>query len=353
MLDIHNQFTSLLTEHERQQILFDWNATERAYSYEQCLHQLFEAQVARTPHDDAVLFENSRLTYRELNACANQLAHYLQGLGVGPDVLVGVYMERSLEMIIGLLGILKAGGAYVPLDPTYPSERVGFMLEDMATVSPKSGVGASPCVRPRAGEQGISENGRTQGDAPTQVSQHKQLIVLAQPHLIGQLPEHNARVICFAIKNENNDGARLRFIDDGDEIVPTQETSNPLCMATSHNLAYVIYTSGSTGKPKGAMNTHRGICNRLLWMQDAYQLTSADAVLQKTPFSFDVSVWEFSGLCLQVLAWLSLVPKGTKIAPICSLLFSSNRSQRCISFLLCSRFFWKNQALKRAPVCAR
>jgi amino acid adenylation domain-containing protein len=311
MLDINKQSTSL-TEQERQQILFDWNATEQAYPYAQCLHQLFEDQVTRTPDEPAVLFDNLCLTYQELNDHANQLAHYLQRLGVGPDVLVGVYMERSLEMIIGLLGILKAGGAYVPLDPTYPSERVTFMLEDLATrlphEFPETRVGASPGVRPLPDEQSMLARGRTPDDAPT-----GQLIVLAQPHLIGQLPEHNAHVICLAIKNEGDAVGPLQFMDDGhDEICSLQETINPICQATANNLAYVIYTSGSTGKPKGAMNTHLGICNRLLWMQEEYQLTASDAVLQKTPFSFDVSVWEFFWPLLTGARLIIARPEGHK-----------------------------------------
>jgi amino acid adenylation domain-containing protein len=291
---------SLLTEQERQHILVDWNATTRDYPYEQCLQQLFEAQVARTPDAPAALFERSSLTYQQLNERANQLAHYLQRLGIGPDRLVGVYMERSLEMVIGLLGILKAGGAYVPLDPTYPTERLAFMLEDLAP---------TPC----SGEDAMG-GGRTQGDAPTE-----QVIVLTQSHLMGQLPEHNAHVICLAIAHEDDDVGSLQLIDgrraetDGrDEIWPLQETHNPICQATSHNLAYVIYTSGSTGKPKGAMNTHRGICNRLLWMQEEYQLTAADAVLQKTPFSFDVSVWEFFWPLLTGARLVIARPEGHK-----------------------------------------
>src|SRR5207248_74364 len=115
---------------ERQQLLVDWNATQAAYPKDKCIHLLFEAQVERTPEAVAVVFDRQQLTYRELNQRANQLAHYLQKLSVGPDVLVGICVERSLEMVVGLLGILKAGGAYVPLDPTYPSERIAFMLED-------------------------------------------------------------------------------------------------------------------------------------------------------------------------------------------------------------------------------
>ncbi|MCL6753065.1 amino acid adenylation domain-containing protein [Nostoc sp. CCCryo 231-06] len=227
----------LLSESERHQLLVEWNNTEVEYLQKQCIHELFEAQVERTPDAVAVIFESEQLTYCELNTKANQLAHYLGSLGVKPEVLVGICVERSLSMIIGLLAILKAGGAYVPLDPSYPQERLAYMLED-------------------------SQPG----------------VLLTQQYLLKSLPNHKAQVICI----------------DGDwKQIANESTANPVSNITCDNLAYVIYTSGSTGKPKGAMNTHSGICNRLLWMQDIYQLTSADAVLQKTPFSFDVSVWEF------------------------------------------------------------
>ncbi|WP_017317669.1 non-ribosomal peptide synthetase [Mastigocladopsis repens] len=227
----------LLTDAEQHQLLIEWNDTQTDYPCV-CIHQLFEAQVEQTPDAVAVVFEDQQLTYQQLNARANQLAHYLQKLGTGPEVLVGIYMERSLEMVVGILGILKAGGAYVPLDPTYPQERLAFMLED--------------------------------AQVPVLLTQH---------HLVETLPSHQAYVICLDT--------------DWEAIIAQQPQENPTSGVTLNNSAYVIYTSGSTGKPKGAINTHMGICNRLLWMQNTYQLTQADSVLQKTPFSFDVSVWEF------------------------------------------------------------
>jgi amino acid adenylation domain-containing protein len=227
----------ILTAAERHQLLVEWNDTATDYPKDKCLHELFETQVERTPEAVALVFESEQLTYGDLNRRANQLAHYLQRLGVGPEVLVGVYMERSLEMVIALYGILKAGGAYVPLDPEYPPDRVAFMLED------------------------------------AQVP-----VLLTQQRLAEGLPAHAAHVLC---------------LDSEWQTVAQESVDSPVSAATADNLAYVIYTSGSTGRPKGAMNTHRGICNRLLWMQDAYHLTEADRVLQKTPFSFDVSVWEF------------------------------------------------------------
>lgn len=227
----------LLTPAERQQILVEWNDTHLDYPQDVCLHQLFEAQVERTPDATAVVFEDQHLTYRELNQRANQLAHHLHTLGVQPDMLVGVCMERSLEMVISLYAILKAGGAYVPMDPEYPPARLAYMLQD-SNVS----------------------------------------VLLTQEHLTAALPEHNASVIA---------------LDSAWETVALESVENPSLPTRPHHLAYMIYTSGSTGNPKGAMNTHRAIVNRLLWMQDAFHLDQTDHVMQKTPFSFDVSVWEF------------------------------------------------------------
>lgn len=227
----------LLTPSEVQQLLVEWNDTKTDYPQNKCVHQLFEAQVEKTPDAVAVVFEDQELTYQELNIRANQLGHYLQLQDVKPDTVVGIYMERSLEMVVALIAILKAGGAYLPLDPAYPKERLAFMLAD------------------------------------AQVS-----VLLTQPHLRNELPPHQAQLLS---------------IDTKDSAYTDCSTQNLVSDVKSENLAYVIYTSGSTGKPKGVMNTHQGLSNRLLWMQDAYQLTLSDRVLQKTPFSFDVSVWEF------------------------------------------------------------
>jgi amino acid adenylation domain-containing protein len=237
----------LLTEAELHQLLVEWNDTKTDFPEHICIHQLFELQVQRTPEAAAVVFEGNALTYSELNRRANVLAHMLQALGVGPDVLVGVCMERSLEMVIALMGILKAGGAYMPLDPTYPRERLDYMIRD------------------------------------AQMS-----VVLTQTHLRDLLANEDMKILCLDA-NWNASG----------------EEENPESSVQPDNLMYMIYTSGSTGKPKGVMNIHRGVCNRLHWMQQAYWLTPADRVMQKTPFSFDVSVWEFfwpliTGACLIV-----------------------------------------------------
>jgi len=228
---------SLLSVAERQQILLDWNATAVDYPQGRFIHQLFEAQAEKKPDAPAIVFEGQTLSYAELNASANRLAHYLRGKGVGPDVLVGICVERSLEMVVGLLGILKAGGAYVPLDPGYPQDRLDFMVHDVG--------------------------------AP---------IVLSQASCKAKLAASTAAVLC---------------LDSEWELVADADDSNPDILLMPENLAYCIYTSGSTGQPKGAGVPHQGILNRLQWMQDAYALKPTDRVLQKTPYSFDVSVWEF------------------------------------------------------------
>jgi amino acid adenylation domain-containing protein/non-ribosomal peptide synthase protein (TIGR01720 family) len=224
---------SFLNESERHQLIAEWNDTGVRYSDEASIPKLFEAQVARSPQAIAAVIDGAHLTYSELNRSSNRLAHRLRALGVGPETRVAIYAERSFEMVRGLMGVLKAGAAYVPLDPTYPKDLLTFMLQDSD-------------VR----------------------------LLLTQKHLAGTLPEHPARVLFV------DDS----FVDEWDE--------NPQINVEPESAAYAIYTSGSTGRPKAALNTHRGIINRLLWMQDAYNLTARDCVLQKTPFTFDVSVWE-------------------------------------------------------------
>ena len=226
----------LLTAAEADQLLVEWNLTDKVYPQPPCIHQIFEEQVEQTPDAPALVFEGESLTYRELNAHANQLAHYLRSLGVGPETLVGVLQERSPELIISLLGVLKAGAAYVPLDTTLPAARLAFMLADTG--------------------------------AP---------VVLTQQTLAESLAGVDVRVVCM-------DGAA--------EELARQSQNNPSTAVGAENLAYVIYTSGSTGQPKGAMLHHRGVRNRLLWGITDYRLGATDAVLYKTPLSFDVSVWE-------------------------------------------------------------
>ncbi|MEW3913673.1 non-ribosomal peptide synthase/polyketide synthase [Pseudomonas aeruginosa] len=226
----------MLDAEERYQLLEGWNATAAEYPLQRGVHRLFEEQVERTPTAPALAFGEERLDYAELNRRANRLAHALIERGIGADRLVGVAMERSIEMVVALMAILKAGGAYVPVDPEYPEERQAYMLED-------SGV----------------------------------QLLLSQSHLKLPLAQ----------------GVQRIDLDRGAPWFEDYSEANPDIHLDGENLAYVIYTSGSTGKPKGAGNRHSALSNRLCWMQQAYGLGVGDTVLQKTPFSFDVSVWEF------------------------------------------------------------
>jgi amino acid adenylation domain-containing protein/non-ribosomal peptide synthase protein (TIGR01720 family) len=230
----------LLTESEQQQILVKWNATQAAYPQDKCIHELFEAQVKKTPDSVALVFDpntpgagDRHLTYRELNQRANQLAHYLRSQGMGPDELVGICVERSLEMVVGLLGVLKAGGAYVPLDPTFPKERLAFMLADSRLP-----------------------------------------VLLTQERLVADLPEHQARVI--------------RLDADWPDIAK-EKTSNPALVGNRDQLAYVIYTSGSTGRPKGVQVVQGALVNFLTSMRREPAITPEDRLLSVTTLSFDIA----------------------------------------------------------------
>ncbi|MDA0638053.1 amino acid adenylation domain-containing protein [Nonomuraea sp. MCN248] len=223
----------LLGEDERRLVLDAWNDTATAFPGEATLHGPIEAQAARTPGAVAVRFEGRALTYGELDAAADRIARTLRGLGAGPGSVVAVCAERSLELLPGLLGVLKAGAAYLPIDPDYPSDRVAFMLAD-----------AAPAV------------------------------LLTQSGIRPSLPDTTATIL---------------DLDDPDVWTGG---SGPLPEVRPGDVAYVIYTSGSTGRPKGVPNTHGGIANRLDWMQERFRLDDADVVAQKTPLSFDVSVWE-------------------------------------------------------------
>jgi amino acid adenylation domain-containing protein len=254
-----------LPEHERHQLLVEWNATAQAYPADQCIHQLFEEQVKRSAGATALVYEeqaSTYLTYRELNERANRLAHHLRQLGVGPDVLVGLCMDRSLEMVVGMLGILKAGGAYVPLDPAFPSERIAFMLED--------------------------------AQAP---------VLVTQRHLLAQFPRHGTQIVCL----------------DADEAgLAGQPTSNLVTASASDNLAYVIYTSGSTGRPKGVQIPHRAVVNFLLSMRQQPGLTADDRWLAVTTLSFDIAALELFlpllvGACV-IVASRDVVTSGRALA---------------------------------------
>jgi len=213
--------------------------SDRTYHVDRCLHELIAAQVERTPNAPALKLENEIITYRELDDRANQLARYLRTLGVWPDVLVSIFMERSVEMVVGLLAVLKAGGAYVPIDPAYPPDRVAFILEDTA--------------------------------AP---------VLLTQKSLSSTLPPHSAHVVCL-------DGLR-------EEIITEPLTAN----VSPDNLAYIIYTSGSTGKPKGVMVTHRNVVRLFDATQDSFAFNERDVWTLFHSYAFDFSVWEMWGALL-------------------------------------------------------
>lgn len=226
----------LLTSRECEQVLVEWNNTARDYPQDLCLHEMFEAQVERTPERIAAVHTDGELTYRELNARANKLARYLRKLGVGPETRVGILMERSLEMLVTLLGVLKAGGAYVPLDPEYPQERLAFMLAN-------SGARA----------------------------------LLTQQHLVELLPAHQARIVC---------------IDTESRSIHAESAENLRCDVSARNLAYVIYTSGSTGWPKGTAIEHRSAAILSQWARESFEPEAFAGTLALTSICFDLSIFE-------------------------------------------------------------
>ena len=231
----------LLTEAERHQLVVAWNDTRADYPREACLPELFEAQVARTPDAVAVVAGDERVSYGELNRRANQLAHRLRRLGVGPDALVGICAERSVAMVVGLLGVLKAGGAYVPLDPAHPRARLALLLQD---------AGAA--------------------------------IILTQRTIVDALPTTTATIIC---------------LDTDWGSIADEPATDPGVPLTGEHLAYVTYTSGSTGRPKGVAIPHRGVV-RLLFGQDYVTLDAGQTLLQMAPIAFDASTFELWGALL-------------------------------------------------------
>ncbi|MEH2232807.1 MAG: amino acid adenylation domain-containing protein [Nostoc sp.] len=223
----------LLTIPERHQLLVEWNDTQAEYPLDKCIHQLFEEQVEQTPDAVAVVFADQELTYRELNHQANKIAHYLQALGVEPEVLVGICMERSIQMVVALLGILKAGGAYVPLDPAHPQERLRFMLSD------------------------------------SQVS-----VLLTQEKLVSRLSKNKTDVVC---------------VDTAWGLISQESEHNPISDIKPENLAYVIYTSGSTGRPKGTLIVHQGLVNYLTWATKTYTVNGCGAPVNSS-IGFDATI---------------------------------------------------------------
>jgi len=225
-----------LSDEERLKILGTWNDTGIDFSQDICLHELFEEQVKRTPDSIAIVFDEQQLTYGELNQRVNQLAHYLRKQNVGPEVWVGVCMDRSLEMVITLYAILKAGGAYVPLEPEYPKDRLSYIMEDIPS----------------------------------------HFLICTQQRLLSNIPD--VTTIC---------------VDSDWPVISQERSDNPDRHVSPNNVAYTIFTSGSTGKPKGVVVEHKAVVNRILWGQKKYQLSNDDVTCQKTPYSFDVSVPEF------------------------------------------------------------
>ncbi|WP_143569897.1 non-ribosomal peptide synthetase, partial [Tenacibaculum agarivorans] len=251
---------TIVPKEEEIQLLEAFNNTTVNYPLEKTLVDLFAEQVAKTPDAVAVVFEDKQLTFKELDLRSNQLGHYLRDQGIQPDILVGICIERSLEMLLSILGILKAGGAYVPIDPEYPEDRIDYMLND-ANIN----------------------------------------LVLSSAKVSEAILEGKEGISCISLDSDWN-------------TIETYSSEALSTVLTPENLAYVIYTSGSTGKPKGVMNQHNGIVNRLLWTQSEYQLTAEDTILQKTTFSFDVSVWEllWGTICGSKLVFAK--PEGHKDA---------------------------------------
>ncbi|MDF5731043.1 MAG: amino acid adenylation domain-containing protein [Rhizonema sp. PD38] len=318
---------SLLTVRERQELLIDWNDTKRHYSENKCFHQLFEAQMQETPDTialsarsaNAVVFDLQQLTYRELNIRANQLAHHLQKLGVVPDVLVGICVERSPEMIIALLGIFKAGGAYLPLDPSLPQERLNFMLEDAkisvllthSSLAPLFKRSQRPDARKLANvaltgdarSPLASPLGRGLANATLTQSPAEGNPPAALPHL-DLVPKVEARSVSWV------DLLSVVNIDEDWAIITQHSQENPTSCVTYDNLAYVIYTSGSTGKPKGVLLQHRGLSNLAEAQIKVFNLQPSNRILQFASLSFDASIFEIV-MALRTGATLYLANKGS------------------------------------------
>jgi amino acid adenylation domain-containing protein len=258
--DLEIEELDLTPPGHKQKLLFDFNLTERPYDLDKPLHRLFEQQAEKTPNDIALLFGDTEVTYRQLDRKANQLAHYLIEKGVGPETLVGVCLERGIEMIVALMGILKAGGAYLPLDPAYPKERIAFMIED---------------------------------------SRMKALVT--EESCLSALPDHKASVVS---------------LDREGELIARSGDQNPVSGVQPENLAYVIYTSGSTGKPKGALITHANVARLFAATHDQFRFDEKDVWTGFHSYAFDFSVWEifgalsYGGSLVVVPYWVSRNPEA-------------------------------------------
>jgi amino acid adenylation domain-containing protein len=268
---------SILTPEEKHTVLYEWNNTKTKFGADKCLNELFEDQVKLTPDAIAVkLYQNSKSvadvdkftwTYAEVNNKANKLARYLQSLGVGPEVLVGICIERSVELVVGILAILKSSGAYVPIDAKYPKQRISFILKD-AAVS----------------------------------------VLLTQEKLVGQLPQNNAKIVC---------------LDTGWSAIAKNSCESVVCEATPDNLAYVIYTSGSKGTPKGALITHRGVANYLQWSVREYEVTKGCGAPVNSSISFDATITAFFSPLIAG-RYILLLPELGEIEALANVLSSNN-----------------------------
>jgi len=281
----------ILSEAERQQLLVEWNDTKRDFPKDKCIHELFEGEVNKSPDSVALVFENQQLTYRELNCRANQLAHYLRNQGVGPETLVAICLERSIEMVVGLLGVLKAGGAYLALDPAYPKQRMEFMLDDSRAA-----------------------------------------VLITQEPLLKKLPRQKTRIVC---------------LDRDWPEISRQFELNPAVEISAENLAYVSYTSGSTGKPKGVAVSHRAV-NRLVMNTDYVELSPADVIAQASNISFDAATFEIWGALLNG-ARLVLIAEDTLLSPQA---MATAIEQRGITTLFLTTALF-NQMTDRIPAALR
>jgi len=264
----------LMTEHERSQLLVEWNQTAADFRKDKCIHELFEEQAQKTPDKVALIYQGTELTYGELNRRANQLSYSLKQRGVGPEVFVGICLGRSPEMVVGLLAILKAGGAYIPLDPAHPTERIFLMLADSKT-----------------------------------------RLLLTQQHLASELGPWGGETI---------------YLDAAWPEIARNSTDNPVNVTSAENSAYLLYTSGSTGLPKGVVNSHRASMNRFDWMWRAYPFAEGEVCCQKTSLSFGDSIWEVFGPLLQGVPLVIIADGSVKDPHELIAVLSANKVTRLV-----------------------